>query len=477
MFRIRCRACARSSYFFMEACMQKQQNTFTEGKILSPLVRFTFPILLALILQAMYGSVDLLVVGQFGDATSISAVATGSTIMQMITIVISGFTTGVTILIGRHVGAGKPESAGKTVGASILLFSAMAVAITAILLLFARPLALLLKAPADALEQTIQYLLICGSGTICIIGYNLISSIFRGVGDAKLPLLFVAIACLVNIAGDLLLTGVLGMDVAGVAIATVLAQAVSVVLSLVIIRKRKLPFAFQPSFIRFNKQYTLPILKLGWPIALQNGLTELSFLAVSALINGMGLVYSAGYGVSQKIVQFIMLVPSAFMQTVSAFTAQNIGALQLERAKRGTFYSMFLSLAMGAVMTAVGYFGGSFLSGFFSNDAAVIAQSADYIKGFALDCLLTGSLFCFIGYFTGCGKTTFVMIQGLCGAFLVRFPLSYLFSRMEGASLVHMGVAAPAATFVSVLMCLAYFFYLQRRDKRFLRLQNATNEA
>lgn len=438
-------------------------GNFTEGKILSPLVRFMLPIVGALFLQAMYGAVDLMVVGLFGDASSLSAVSTGSSIIQMVTMFVSGLTMGTTILIGRHIGENDPKRAGKTVGAAICLFVVVAVVVSVLMLALAMPLTQVMQVPEEAIGQCVSYLQICGAGMIFVTAYNVISGIFRGIGNSKLPLIFVAIACVVNIIGDLLLVGVFHMDVAGAALATIAAQAVSVILSLVIIKRTGLPFEFNKKMIRFHKHEIKSMLMLGLPIALQDTLTSLSFVLVNSMVNSLGLLSSAGYGIASKVINFIMLIPSAFMQAMSAFVAQNIGAAKPERAKKALFLGMGTALCVGTVMFLIGCFGGSLLSAIFSTDPQVIAASASYLRSFSLDCIITCVLFCFMGYFNGCGRTKFVMIQGLIGAFGVRIPLSYLICRTVG-SLFLMGFATPAASLVSGIICIFYYRYLRNKE-------------
>lgn len=438
-------------------------GNFTEGKILSPLVRFMLPIVGALFLQAMYGAVDLMVVGLFGDASSLSAVSTGSSIIQMVTMFVSGLTMGTTILIGRHIGENDPKRAGKTVGAAICLFVVVAVVVSVLMFALAMPLTQVMQVPEEAIGQCVSYLQICGAGMIFVTAYNVISGIFRGIGNSKLPLIFVAIACVVNIIGDLLLVGVFHMDVAGAALATIAAQAVSVILSLVIIKRTGLPFEFNKKMIRFHKHEIKSMLMLGLPIALQDTLTSLSFVLVNSMVNSLGLLSSAGYGIASKVINFIMLIPSAFMQAMSAFVAQNIGAAKPERAKKALFLGMGTALCVGTVMFLIGCFGGSLLSAIFSTDAQVIAASASYLRSFSLDCIITCVLFCFMGYFNGCGRTKFVMIQGLIGAFGVRIPLSYLICRTVG-SLFLMGFATPAASLVSGIICIFYYRYLRNKE-------------
>lgn len=443
---------------------QVQKNSFTEGSILKPLVKFTVPIMLALLLQAMYGAVDLIVIGQFaGDPGSVSAVSTGSTMMNLPMMIVFGLTMGATVLIGQKIGEKNYDQAGDIVGTSVALFGAIAVIMTVLLLAIAEPFAAVMQVPDEALSGTLDYVRICTCGMVFIVAYNVLSGIFRGLGNSKLPLVFVAIACVTNIFGDLLLVAVFRMGVAGAAIATVAAQAVSVILSLVIMKRIDLPFRFTRRAIRFDGWIIAQIMKLGSPIALQDVLTNVSFLVVNAVINNMGVIFSAGYGVAQKVINFVLLIPSAFGSAMSAFVAQNIGAGKPDRAKRALFYGMGTALAVGVFMFILSFFFGNVLSMVF-NRPEVVSASAEYMRGFSFDCLMVCILFCFTGYFNGCGKTMFVMIQGLIGALLVRLPVAILMSLRANPTLFSIGIATPLASLVSILICIGYYRYSAQKQ-------------
>lgn len=443
---------------------QKSEISFTEGPIFQSLIRFALPVLGALILQAAYGAVDLLVVGRFGDASSISAVGTGSSFMQMVTFIITSLAMGSTVIIGQHIGERKPREAGDAVGTTIMLFLLVGVVMTVLLEIFADAVVGIMHVPAESTQKAALYIRICSGGIVVIIAYNVISSVLRGVGNANLPFIFVSIACAVNIVGDFLFVGMLHMDVAGAALATVLAQLVSVVASAVVIRKQQMPISFQWSQCRLVPAELKKILNVGVPIAVQETMVQISFLVINAIINNMGLMPSAGYGVAQKIVSFIMLVPSSVMQSVSAFTAQNIGAGQKERARRGLQVAMISGCLVGILIFAAGFFGGGFLSSFFTKDAEVIAQSASYLKGFAGDCILTCILFGSIGFFNGNGRSLPVMIQGISSAFCIRVPVSILMSRLPDTSLMMVGLAAPIATIYGILFFMICFARLRREE-------------
>ncbi len=297
--------------------------------------------------------------------------------------------------------------------------------------------------------------------------YNLISCIFRGMGNSKLPLLFVGIACVVNIIGDLLLVAVLKMDVAGAAIATVAAQAVSVVLSLLIIKKQKFPFTLKKSDIRFGKEIG-DFLKIGTPIALQEFLTNLTFLALCAFINNLGLDASNGYGIAQKIQSFVMLIPSAIFQCMASFVAQNVGAGKEDRAKKGMLYGMAVGCSIGVVIGLLAFFRGDMLASVFSKDEAAIARAFEFMRGFAPEAVVTCILFSFMGYFNGHSRTLFVMAQGLAQSFLIRLPLSYVMSIQPDASLTGIGLAAPAATVFGIALCFIYYKKMEKDARRAL---------
>lgn len=437
-------------------------NNFTEGRIFNKLVKFMIPVLGALILQAMYGAVDILIVGHFGTTAGISAVSTGSNIVNLIIFTVTGLAMGITIVIGMYLGQKKEKRVGRVIGGAICFFAAVSIVLSVFMLIFARPLAVLMQAPQEALNLTVTYVRICGGGMIFVVAYNVISSIFRGLGNSRLPLIFVAIACVVNILGDLLFVAVLDMNVAGAAIATIMAQAVSVVLSLIIIRKQELPFTVSREDICFNSEIA-NFVRVGAPIALQEILTQLSFLALCAFINRLGLEASSGYGVANKLVSFVMLIPASLMQSISAFVAQNVGAREEKRAKNTLVCGMTMGIAIGVVVGIGVFIRGDVLASIFTEDAAVIVRAFEYLRGFALEAVVTAISFSFIGYYNGHGQTVFVMLQGLAQTFLVRLPVSWYMSIQPDASLTHIGLAAPSATIFGILMNTVYFIYLNRK--------------
>lgn len=444
--------------------MNNSKSDFTQGSILGKLLPFMMPILGALVLQAAYGAVDLLVVGRFGTTSGLSAVSTGSQVLNLVTFVITQFAMGITVLIARYIGEKKPQYIGALIGGATIIFAIVSAVLFVIMIGFSQPIAVLMQAPEEAVELTSTYVRICGGGIFFIVAYNLLAAIFRGLGDSKSPLLFVAVACVVNIAGDLILVAGLHLDAAGAAIATVAAQAVSVVFALFLLVKRELPFEISKHDFKIN-MHCVRALKIGLPIALQEFLTQISFLALCAFVNRLGLEASSGYGVACKIVNFAMLIPSSLMQSMASFVSQNVGAGNEKRAKKAMFTGMGVGLVIGCIVFTLVWFKGNLLTGIFTTDAAVVQNGYDYLKGFALETIVTAILFSIIGYFNGHDKTVWVMVQGLVQTLLVRLPLAYYMSIQSDASLTKIGFAAPAATIFGIVLNVIYYLYANRKQQ------------
>ena len=445
--------------------MKSDNSDFTQGSILKKLSLFMLPILGALVLQAAYGAVDLLVVGRFGSTAGLSAVSTGSQVLNLVTFVVTQFAMGITVLIARYLGEKKPEYIGPVIGGGTVVFALISAVLFVIMVALARPISVLMQAPAEAVDLTASYVRICGGGIFFIVAYNLLSAIFRGLGDSKSPLLFVLVACIVNIVGDLVLVAGFGLDAAGAAIATVAAQAVSVVCAVVMLLKKRLPFQFHKSDFRLNTQCR-KFLGIGLPLAMQEFLTQVSFLALCAFVNRLGLEASSGYGVACKIVNFAMLIPSSLMQSMASFVSQNIGAGSKKRAKQAMFTGIGIGLAFGCAVFAMVWCKGDLLAGVFTTDAAVIVNAFAYLKGFAPETIVTAILFSMVGYFNGNNKTVWVMVQGLVQTLLVRLPMAYLMSIQPNASLTKIGLAAPTSTLVGIALNVVFYLYLEHRSRR-----------
>ena len=444
--------------------MKSDKGDFTQGSIPKKLALFMLPILGALVLQAAYGAVDLLVVGRFGTTAGLSAVSTGSQVLNLVTFVVTQFAMGITVLIARYLGEKHPEYIGQVIGGGTVVFAIIAAVLFVVMVGFARGISILMQAPAEAVELTASYVRICGAGIFFIVAYNVLSAIFRGLGDSKSPLIFVLVACIVNIFGDLLLVAGFHMDAAGAAIATVAAQAVSVVCAVAMLLKKHLPFQLKKTDFRLNLQCR-KFLDIGLPLALQEFLTQVSFLALCAFVNRLGLEASSGYGVACKIVNFAMLIPSSLMQSMASFVSQNVGADNKKRARQTLFTGIAIGLVFGCAVFELVWFEGDLLSGIFTTDAAVIVNAFAYLRGFAPETIVTAVLFSMVGYFNGNNKTVWVMVQGLVQTLLVRLPMAYIMSIQPNASLTMIGLAAPTSTAVGIVLNVCFFLYLERKEK------------
>ncbi len=450
--------------------MKEETNSFLEGSVTLSLMKFAVPVLAALVLQALYGAVDLWAVGRFATAADISAVSTGSQTMQIIIGAVTGLSMGTTVLLGQRIGSGDEDGAAETVGNSVTVFAALAIILSIVMFAAAPSIASLMKAPEEAFSQTADYIRICGGGSLCIVAYNLLSSVFRGMGDSRSPLIFVTIACVVNIAGDIILVYGFGMGAAGAAIATVVAQAVSVCMSLILIKTKSLPFTLKKYHLRLRRKTAAAVIRLGAPIALSDTCSEVSYLIIIGLVNTLGVIPSAGVGIAEKLVIFIFLIPMAYMQSISAFVAQNIGAEKFKRAKRAMWSGMASAAVLGCIMFYISFFHGDALSSLFISDAesagsqAVIAASAEFLKATSFECLLLSVAYCITGYFNGCGRTTFVMVQGLCAIFLVKIPYAWYATFQESPRLFNIGLSTAFAAAFTLLVCLVYYMYVRKKD-------------
>ncbi len=442
--------------------MMKQMK-LTEGKVFPVLLQFVLPFLAANLLQSLYGGVDVLIVGRFGNAESVSAVSTGSQIMMFVTNIMIGLATGGTVLIGQFIGAKREEEAADTIGTMLSLFAGIAVVLSAAMAFLSPQLAAWMHAPAGAYDDTVDYVFVCSCGIIFIIGYNMVSGILRGLGDSNTPLLFVAAACGANIALDLLFVAAFHMGAKGAALATVMAQALSLLLAALLLGKRGLPFPFSGENLKPNGGKAGKILMIGMPLALSNGLVDVSFLIITVIVNSMGVVASAALGVTEKLIGFAMLIPGAFGAAISAMAAQNVGAGLYHRAKACLKYGILCSLACGLVLCGICQAVPDFFTALFTKDGAVVHAAALYLKSFSIDCIMVSFVFCFNGYFTGCGKSVFTMLHGVAATFLIRIPVTFLVSRLPEVTMYEMGFAAPLASVFSIVCCLVYLARTSRK--------------
>lgn len=432
------------------------ENNLLQGDVRTSLIRFALPFLGATLIQFLYGTIDMMVVGRFGDAAGVSAVATGSQVMQTITGFVTGLTTGGTVLIGQYIGAERREDVKRSIGTIFALFSALALAGTLVLTLCVNGMVELMRVPVQAVFPARQYIFTCSCGLIFITGYNAVCGILRGLGDSRRPMIFIAISCCVNIAGDLLLVGLFHLGALGAAIATIFAQGVSMTLALLFLFRGEYAGYFSLAMLRPHWLMAGRLLRLGFPIALQNSLTDLSFLIITAIVNDLGLDQSAALGVVERVIGLGILVPVAFMSAISAMTAQNIGAGKLERAATATKYGILYSLVFGVLSLAALQVFPRFFIRLFIDDGAVIEHGVLYLRSYSFDCLLVCLVFCLNGFFSGCGRTGFTMANCLIATFAMRVPVVWLMSRVPGVTLFQIGLASPFASVLQIVIQLGY---------------------
>ena len=442
------------------------KRELTSGSVMKNLLFFSLPYLLSFFLQTLYGMADLLIIGQFGSVADTTAVSVGSQVMHMLTVMIVGLAMGATVNIGQAVGGKDSRKAALFTGNTVTLFMGLSVTLTFLLLILRNTIVSAVSTPADAAAGTVDYLTICFIGIPFITAYNIISAVFRGMGDSKSPMYFIAVACAANIALDYLFIGALGMGPAGAALGTVLSQAISVIISLIVIKRRSTGLALTKADIRPNKQIIGKILKIGIPVAMQDGFIQIAFMVITVIANRRGLNDAAAVGIVEKIIGFLFLVPSSMLSAVSALGAQNIGAGKIKRAKHALFTGIGIGLTVGCVVFVLVMFKGDLLAGFFTTDVAVIQRAFEYLRGFGAETIVTAILFSMIGYFNGNNKTVWVMTQGLIQTLLVRLPFAYVMSIQPNASLTKIGLAAPVSTTVGVIMNVIFFIYMNRKKEQ-----------
>lgn len=442
------------------------QKNLTQGSVLKNLIRFSLPYLLSCFLQTFYGLADLFITGQFNGADVITAVSVGSQITHMLTVIIVGLAMGTTVTIGHAVGAEKKEQASRTIGNTVILFAAFALVATVLLILCLNGIVAAVATPSEAVEQTKSYLFICFIGVPFITAYNVISSIFRGMGDSRTPMYFVAIAGVVNVILDYLFIGAFGMGATGAALATVAAQAVSVTLALAAMLRMDLGIKMSRQDFAPERETMSAILKVGFPIAAQDGFIQISFLIITAIANGRGVDVAAAVGIVEKLISFFFLVPSAMLSSVSAIAAQNAGAGKHSQGRRVLCYGIGISVAFGLAVALFCQFGSEFLVGLFAKgEPEVVKLGGQYLRAYVFDCVAAGIHFCFSGYFCAYGKAILSFVHNLLSVLLVRIPGAYLASVFFPDTLYPMGWAPPAGSLLSALICIGFFMWLRKKGK------------
>ena len=442
------------------------KRELTSGSVMKNLLFFSLPYLLSFFLQTLYGMADLLIIGQFGSVADTTAVSVGSQVMHMLTVMIVGLAMGATVNIGQAIGGRDNRRAALFTGNTVTLFMGLSSVLTLLLLVLRRAIVSAVSTPADAAAGTVDYLTICFIGIPFITAYNIISAVFRGMGDSKSPMYFIAVACAANIALDYLFIGVLGMGPAGAALGTVLSQAISVIISLIVIKRRSTGLAFTKADIRPNKQIIGKILKIGIPVAMQDGFIQIAFMVITVIANRRGLNDAAAVGIVEKIIGFLFLVPSSMLSAVSALGAQNIGAQKPERARKTLLYAIFIAAGFGGTVAVIMQFLSSGAVSLFTDSAVVTRLGGEYLRGYAWDCLFAGIHFAFSGYFCACGKSGISFMHNMIAILLVRIPGAYFMSSMFPGTLYPMGLATAAGSLLSALICAAAFIILIKKEKK-----------
>ena len=439
------------------------ERNLTSGSVLSNILYFSLPYLLSYFLQTLYGMADLFIIGQFDGVAGTTAVSIGSQIMHMLTVMIVGLAMGATVNIGHAVGAGDRKKASLVIGNTATLFMVVSVPLTILLICLVQPVVMVMSTPAEAVSGTAAYLTICFAGIPFITAYNVISSVFRGLGDSKSPMYFIAVACAANIILDLVFMGVMDMGSAGAALGTTLSQTISVAVALIAIVKRRLISVSRSDF-RPCREHIRRILNIGVPVALQDGFIQIAFIVITVIANQRGLNDAAAVGIVEKIIGFIFLVPSSMLSTVLAVCAQNIGAGKLERAAKTLRYAIFIAAGFGLVVSVLIQFIAELVVGLFSSDTAVITMGGQYFRGYVADCMFAGIHFCFSGYFCAYGKSGISFLHNFLSVLLARVPGAYLASKMFADTLLPMGLAAVAGSILSVIICTIAFIWIRKRE-------------
>ena len=442
------------------------KRELTSGSVMKNLLFFSLPYLLSFFLQTLYGMADLLIIGQYGGVADTTAVSVGSQVMHMLMVMIVGLAMGATVNIGQAIGGRDNRRAALFTGNTVTLFMGLSSVLTLLLLVLRSAIVFAVSTPADAAAGTGDYLTICFIGIPFITAYNIISAVFRGMGDSKSPMYFIAVACAANIALDYLFIGVLGMGPAGAALGTVLSQAISVIISLIVIKRRSTGLALTKADIRPNKQIIGKILKIGIPVAMQDGFIQIAFMVITVIANRRGLNDAAAVGIVEKIIGFLFLVPSSMLSAVSALGAQNIGAQKPERAKKTLLYAIFIAAGFGGTVAVIMQFLSSGAVSLFTDSAVVTRLGGEYLRGYAWDCLFAGIHFAFSGYFCACGKSGISFMHNMFAILLVRIPGAYFMSSMFPGTLYPMGLATAAGSLLSAIICAAAFIILIKKEKK-----------
>ncbi len=442
------------------------ERDLTQGKVLGNLVRFSIPFLASYFLQTLYGMADLVIIGRFEGVASTTAVSVGSQVMHMLTVMIVGLSMGSTVAISHAIGAKDPEKAGKDIGGTIVIFTIVGVLMTLILTLLTDAVVSVMSTPLEAVEGTKRYLVVCFLGIPFITAYNVLSSIYRGLGDSKTPFYFVLVACIANILLDIIFMGPMGLGPMGAALGTVISQALSVVIALIHLKKSRTGLKVRREDLKLEKETISPIMKVGFPIAMQDGLIQVAFIVITIIMNRRGLTDAAAVGIVEKVISFLFLVPSSMLSSVSALASQNLGAGKDDRAKETLYWALVIAVTFGVVVSVIIQFIAPWVVGLFTSDEAVIRSGTQYLKGYVLDTIFAGIHFSFSGYFCALGLSGISFIHNIIAIVLLRIPGVYLLSSLYPDNLLPVGLATVSGSILSALICTVAYLIIGKKKKK-----------
>ena len=442
------------------------ERDLTQGKVLGNLVRFSIPFLASYFLQTLYGMADLVIIGRFEGVASTTAVSVGSQVMHMLTVMIVGLSMGSTVAISHAIGAKDPEKAGKDIGGTIVIFTIVGVLMTLILTLLTDAVVSVMSTPLEAVEGTKRYLVVCFLGIPFITAYNVLSSIYRGLGDSKTPFYFVLVACIANILLDIIFMGPMGLGPMGAALGTVISQALSVVIALIHLKKSRTGLKVRRDDLKLEKETVSPIMKVGFPIAMQDGLIQVAFIVITIIMNRRGLTDAAAVGIVEKVISFLFLVPSSMLSSVSALASQNLGAGKDDRAKETLYWALVIAVTFGVVVSVIIQFIAPWVVGLFTSDEAVIRSGTQYLKGYVLDTIFAGIHFSFSGYFCALGLSGISFIHNIIAIVLVRIPGVYLLSSLYPDNLLPVGLATVSGSILSALICTVAYWIIGKKEEK-----------
>lgn len=422
------------------------KNLLTEGNVFRVLVNFSVPFLVANVIQALYGAVDLMVVGWYCTPESVAAVSTGTQVTQIITSMVSGLTLGGTILVGKYVGMKDEKAVVKTIGTTLTLFAIVAVCLTGGMLALRDTILTALKTPEPSFQDAQAYVTICFYGIFFICGYNAISAILRGYGDSRRPMYFVALSCVLNIIGDIVFVKYVHMGAAGTALATVLSQAVSMICAVITLNKSQFPFTFRLKNFRIDRARAAELAQVGIPISLQECMVRFSFLYLTSVTNRLGVSAAAAVGIAGKYDVFAMLPATSAASALAVITAQNFGAGKQKRARQSLLAGMGFALLASSVFFFWAQLSPQTMIGVFNSDPDIVAAGIPFFKSCSFDYLAVSIVFCLNGYMNGRAKTLFTMISCCFGALALRVPLIYLAYTYCPDNLLVIGSIAPAVS-------------------------------